>query len=127
MAEITPDQVYAIIGSAGFEKLVEGFYQRVATDDILRPMYPEGDLQPAQRRLQLFLEQFFGGPTTYSKERGHPRLRLRHAPFQIDQSARNRWVELMMAALDEAGLTQEVTAVMRDYFENGATFLINAQ
>ncbi len=127
MAEITPDQVYDIIGSAGFEKLVEGFYQRVATDNILRPMYPEGDLQPAQRRLQLFLEQFFGGPTTYSKERGHPRLRLRHAPFQIDQSARNRWVELMMAALDEAGLAQEVTAVMRDYFENGATFLINAQ
>ncbi len=127
MAEITPDQVYAIIGSAGFEKLVEGFYQRVANDDILRPMYPEDDLQPAQRRLQLFLEQFFGGPTTYSKERGHPRLRLRHAPFQIDQSARNRWVELMMAALDEAGLAPEVTAVMRDYFENGATFLINAQ
>ncbi|MCQ3928944.1 MAG: globin [Chloroflexi bacterium] len=127
MAEITPGQVYDIIGSAGFEKLVAGFYRRVATDDVLRPMYPEDDLEPAQRRLQLFLEQFFGGPTTYSQERGHPRLRMRHAPFKIDQAARNRWVELMTAALDEVGLDPEVAAVMRDYFENGASFLINAQ
>lgn len=127
MAEITPGQVYDIIGSAGFEKLVAGFYQRVATDDILRPMYPEDDLEPARRRLQLFLEQFFGGPTTYSQERGHPRLRMRHAPFKIDQAARNRWVELMIAALDEVGLDPEVAAVMRDYFENGASFLINSQ
>lgn len=127
MAEITPGQVYDMIGSAGFEKLVAGFYRRVATDDVLRPMYPEDDLEPARRRLQLFLEQFFGGPTTYSQERGHPRLRMRHAPFKIDQAARNRWVELMSAALDEVGFDPEVTAVMRDYFENGASFLINAQ
>ncbi len=127
MAEITPGQVYDIIGSTGFEKLVAGFYRRVATDDVLRPMYPEDDLEPARRRLQLFLEQFFGGPTTYSQERGHPRLRMRHAPFKIDQAARNRWVELMSAALDEVGLDPEVAAVMRDYFENGASFLINAQ
>lgn len=127
MAEITPGQVYDIIGSAGFEKLVAGFYRRVATDDVLRPMYPEDDLEPARRRLQLFLEQFFGGPTTYSQERGHPRLRMRHAPFKIDQAARNRWVELMSAALDEVGLDPEVAAVMQDYFENGASFLINAQ
>ncbi|MBL1134190.1 MAG: globin [Chloroflexi bacterium] len=127
MAEITPGQVYDIIGSAGFEKLVAGFYRRVATDDVLRPMYPEDDLEPARRRLQLFLEQFFGGPTTYSQERGHPRLRMRHAPFKIDQAARNRWVELMIAALDEVGLDPEVAAVMRDYFENGASFLINSQ
>lgn len=127
MAEITPGQVYDIIGSAGFEKLVAGFYRRVATDDVLRPMYPEDDLEPARRRLQSFLEQFFGGPTTYSQERGHPRLRMRHAPFRIDQAARNRWVELMTAALDEVGLDPEVAAVMRDYFENGASFLINAQ
>ncbi len=127
MAEITPGQVYDIIGSAGFEKLVAGFYRRVATDDVLRPMYPEDDLEPARRRLQLFLEQFFGGPTTYSQERGHPRLRMRHAPFKIDQAARNRWVELMSAALDEVGLDPEVAAVMRDYFENGASFLINSQ
>lgn len=127
MAEITPGQVYDIIGSAGFEKLVAGFYRRVATDDVLRPMYPEDDLEPARHRLQLFLEQFFGGPTTYSQERGHPRLRMRHAPFKIDQAARNRWVELMIAALDEVGLDPEVAAVMRDYFENGASFLINSQ
>lgn len=127
MAEITPGQVYDIIGSAGFEKLVAGFYRRVSTDDVLRPMYPEDDLEPAQRRLQLFLEQFFGGPTTYSQERGHPRLRMRHAPFKIDQAARNRWVELMSAALDEVGFDPEVVTVMRDYFENGASFLINAQ
>ncbi|MBZ0316386.1 MAG: globin [Anaerolineae bacterium] len=127
MAEITLGQVYDIIGSVGFEKLVAGFYRRVTTDDVLRPMYPEDDLEPARRRLQLFLEQFFGGPTTYSQERGHPRLRMRHAPFKIDQAARNRWVELMTAALDEVGFDPEVAAVMRNYFENGASFLINAQ
>ncbi|MBI5929106.1 MAG: globin [Chloroflexi bacterium] len=125
MAEITPDQIYDVIGRAGFEKLVEGFYRRVASDDLLRPMYPEADLKPAQHRLQLFLEQYFGGPTTYAEQRGHPRLRMRHAYFKIDQSARDRWVEHMTAALDEAEFAPEVTAVMRDYFENGASFLMN--
>lgn len=126
MGEVRPEQVYDIIGSAGFGKLVEGFYRRVANDDILRPMYPEADLEPARQRLQLFLEQFFGGPTTYSQQRGHPRLRMRHAPFKIDQMARDRWVELMTAALDEAEFVSEVASVMRDYFENGASFLMNS-
>lgn len=79
--------VYDQIGPAGFERLITGFYRRVAGDPVLRPMYPEGDLAPAARRLRLFLEQRFGGPATYDEERGHPRLRMRHAPFTIRRRA----------------------------------------
>lgn len=127
MAEVTADQIYDIIGSAGFEKLVAGFYRRVAEDTLLRPMYPEADLAPAAGRLQLFLEQYFGGPTTYSEQRGHPRLRMRHAYFQIDQTARDHWMQHMVGALEEAEFSPVVTAIMREYFENGATFLMNAR
>ncbi len=118
-------EVFDKIGHEGFQRLVHGFYQRVATDDLLRPMYPSGDLEPAERRLRQFLEQYFGGPTTYSEQRGHPRLRARHLRFPIDVNARNRWVELMVSALEAAALPDEVTLIMRDYFENSATFLIN--
>ena len=86
-------------GTPFFEALVGRFYAGVATDPILRPLYPEADLAPAQRRLTLFLIQYWGGPTTYDDERGHPRLRMRHAPFAIGPAARDRWLELMRAAL----------------------------
>ena len=88
-------------GMPFFEALVAGFYRRVATDDVLRPLYPERDLAPAQRRLTLFLAQYWGGPRTYDQERGHPRLRMRHVPFAIDAVARDRWLLHMRAALAE--------------------------
>jgi len=94
-------------GTAFFESLVGAFYARVAEDPILRPMYPGGDLAPAQRRLQLFLEQYWGGPQTYSEERGHPRLRMRHVGFHIDSVARDRWLTLMHDAMLEQDLTAE--------------------
>jgi hemoglobin len=118
--------VYEQIGEEGIARLVEGFYRRVADDPVLRPMYPEGDLAPAARRLRMFLVQFFGGPDAYSQERGHPRLRLRHSPFTIDQTARDVWVRHMLAALDEAGIPDPARAVIVEYFERTATHLINA-
>ena len=94
-------KVHSIVGDEGFDRLVAAFYRRVATDDILRPMYPEEELLAAQHRLRDFLVQRFGGPMKYSEKRGHPRLRMRHAPFAIDPRGRDRWVELMEAALAE--------------------------
>lgn len=88
-------------GMTFFEALVAGFYRRVSTDDVLRPLYPERDLAPAQRRLTLFLAQYWGGPRTYEQERGHPRLRMRHVPFAIDGVARDRWLLHMRASLAE--------------------------
>jgi hemoglobin len=89
-------------GAPFFETLVHRFYAGVAADPALRAMYPEDDLAPAERRLLLFLEQYWGGPTTYGDERGHPRLRMRHAPYAIDEVARDRWLDSMRAALDHA-------------------------
>jgi hemoglobin len=102
---ITPYEDFG--GEAFFAGLVDSFYQRVARDPILRPMYPGADLAPAQRRLQLFLEQYWGGPQTYSEERGHPRLRMRHVGFHIDAVARDRWLNLMHDAMVEQDLTEE--------------------
>jgi hemoglobin len=117
--------VYDLIGADGFERLINAFYRRVAADPVLRPMYPEGDLAPAARRLCLFLQQFFGGPRTYSDERGHPRLRMRHNPFRIDQVARDVWVRHMLAALDEADIPDPARSTMQAYFERTATQMIN--
>ena len=122
---IDAQDIYGIIGDEGFAKLVAGFYQYVAEDELLRPMYPEEDLKPAARRLQLFLMQYFGGPMIYSQERGHPRLRMRHMPFKIDGAARDRWVKHMRASLEEANFPPAVTTIMREYFEQGASFLMN--
>src|SRR5437868_1161722 len=97
--DLLDTHVYARIGEEGFTRLVAGFYRRVAGDEILSAMYPKEDLAGAERRLREFLIQRFGGPQTYSQQRGHPRLRMRHAPFAIDQRARDRWVSLMEAAL----------------------------
>jgi hemoglobin len=117
--------VHSVIGEDGFTRLVAAFYRRVATDDILRPMYPEDDLAGAERRLRDFLIQRFGGPLVYSEQRGHPRLRMRHAPFHIDQRGRDRWVQLMEAALAEVELPAEVHPPLRKFFHEAATFMIN--
>jgi hemoglobin len=123
MAE-SSQTVYERIGPEGFERLVRAFYRRVATDPLLAAMYPE-DLEPAERRLRLFLIQLFGGPTTYSDERGHPRLRKRHLGFRIDQAARDVWMGHMRAALDEAGIAEPTYSELARYFEASATAMIN--
>jgi hemoglobin len=112
-------------GAATFETLVARFYAAVATDPILRPMYPP-DLEPPRRRLTLFLIQYFGGPAAYSEERGHPRLRMRHLPFPIDRAARDRWMVHMSAAVDSLDLPEPVRDQLRRYFEDAATFMINS-
>lgn len=114
-----------MIGEEGFARLVAAFYAQVPHDDILGPMYPSHDLKGAEVRLRDFLVVRFGGPPRYLEQRGHPRLRARHAPFVIDQAARNRWVAMMERALAEAALPAQADAVLRDFFLNTATFLIN--
>lgn len=94
----------AIGGEPTFRRLVDAFYAGVAADPILRALYPEDDLGPAADRLRMFLIQYWGGPTTYSQERGHPRLRMRHAPFAIGSAQRDAWLRHMRAALDSLGL-----------------------
>jgi len=125
MAEITEGEIYGIIGEEGFRKLVAGFYRQVPEDDILGPMYPPDELDAAEARLRGFLIGRFGGPQTYVEERGHPRLRMRHAPFDITIAARHRWVELMERSLDEAAFPTEVDRILRPFFGQTATFLIN--
>ena len=118
--------VYSAIGEEGFGKLVAAFYRRVPGDEILGPMYAEdNDLAGAEQRLRDFLIFRFGGPPRYIEERGHPRLRMRHVRFAIDQAARDRWMELMGAALSEAGFPAEIEAGLRSFFDSTATFLIN--
>jgi hemoglobin len=124
--DLLDTQVYALIGDAGFCRLIAAFYRRVAGDDILAPMYPKHDLVGAEKRLRGFLIQRFGGPDAYSQRRGHPRLRMRHAPFRIDQRGRDRWVELMEAALAEVELPGEALSPLRKFFHDSATFMINA-
>lgn len=108
-----------------FTALVKGFYERIETDDLLRPMYPPGDLEPAERRLRLFLMQYWGGPTTYSEERGHPRLRMRHAPYAVTFEARDRWLELMRASFDELTIEEPGRTMLWEYMEHAANFLVN--
>jgi hemoglobin len=122
---VTEGDVYDVIGEAGFTRLVGAFYAQVPTDDILGPMYPHDDLAGAEERLRDFLVFRFGGSTRYIERRGHPRLRARHAPFQINAAARERWVTLMERALDQAALAPEAAAILRAFFRDTATFLIN--
>ena len=123
---MTDDQeIYSIIGEEGFARLIAAFYRRIAQDDMLGPMYPKQDLHGAEERLREFLVFRFGGPQRYIEHRGHPRLRMRHAPFAIDQAARDRWISLMDAALEEAQLPAEAHEVLRAFFEATATFMIN--
>ena len=121
------DRIYSIIGEEGFERLISAFYSQVPNDDILGPMYPAKDLAGAEQRLRDFLIGRFGGPMRYVEQRGHPRLRMRHAPFPIDQRARDRWMRLMEQALNDADFPAEVKQALRDFFEHTATFMINRQ
>ena len=106
--------------------IVKVFYEGVATDELLRPMYPEEDLGPAEERFVLFLQQYWGGPTTYSEQRGHPRLRMRHAPFPVTPEARDRWLHHFRAGLDAAQLDAEHDAQFWAYVQHAAEFMINA-
>lgn len=119
--------VYTIIGEDGFRRLVAGFYGQVPDDDILGRMYPADELAAAEQRLRDFLIYRFGGPQRYIEERGHPRLRARHFPFQIDQAARDRWMQLMNNALTDAALPIEVEQFLRAFFEQMSTFMINQE
>jgi hemoglobin len=112
-------------GMPYFEALVARFYDGVASDPALRAVYPEPDLAPAQRRLTLFLAQYWGGPTTYSNERGHPRLRMRHFPFSIGPAERDRWLVHMRAAIDEVPTSDEVRARLHEYVTMGAEAMRN--
>jgi hemoglobin len=119
------DDVYAAIGEAGFERLVAAFYRQVPGDDVLGPMYPPDDLTGAEQRLRDFLVGRCGGPPRYIQQRGHPRLRMRHAPFPVDARARDRWLQLMDRALDEAALPADAEAALREFLEAVATMMIN--
>ncbi len=107
-------------------KIVDRFYEGVAEDEVLRPLYPEQDLGPARERFTLFLAQYWGGPTTYSDTRGHPRLRMRHAPFAVTPKARDHWLLHFRAGLDAANLTPEQDAQFWDYVTHAAQFMVNA-
>jgi hemoglobin len=115
----------AVGGHETFRRLVDRFYAGVADDPVLRPMYPQGDLGPAADRLRMFLEQYWGGPTTYSEQRGHPRLRMRHAPFPVDPDARDRWLAHMRAAVESLGLPPLYESQLWDYLERAAHSMVN--
>ncbi|MGH7443736.1 MAG: globin [Longimicrobiales bacterium] len=115
----------AAIGEDGFERLIAAFYRQVPHDDILGPMYPADDMAGTEQRLRDFLVGRFGGPQRYMEQRGHPRLRMRHAPFAIDARASERWLLLMDRALDETGLPPDIDSSMRTFFRSVAAMLIN--
>jgi hemoglobin len=120
--------VYELAGGEGtFRLLVKRFYLRVAEDALLRAVYPEEDLSGATERLTLFLIQYWGGPSTYSEQRGHPRLRLRHQPFAIGQPERDAWLGHMTAAVESLDLPPAVRKALLDYFETASTAMINTQ
>src|SRR5579864_6815772 len=123
--DLLDTQVYGIIGEEGFARLVAAFYRCVPGDDILGPLYPKKDLAGAEQRLRAFLIMRFGGPQHYLQKRGHPRLRMRHARFPIDQAARDRWVSLMEQALQEVNLPPQPASMLRQFFHQSATFLVN--
>ncbi|MEI7756095.1 MAG: globin [bacterium] len=115
-------------GTPFFDRLVERFYEGVVTDDVLLPLYPEqSDLSGAKERLTLFLQQYWGGPTTYSDERGHPRLRQRHFPFVIGERERDRWMVHMMAAVDELSPNDSVHQQLMEYMGMASTAMINTR
>jgi hemoglobin len=118
-------EVYSIIGAEGFTRLVSAFYSQLPQDDLLGHMYPPQDLEGAEQRLRDFLIYRFGGPQSYIEQRGHPRLRARHSGFFIDQTARDRWMQLMSNALAKAALPPEAEQVLRKFLEATATSMIN--
>lgn len=114
-------------GMPFFERLVDHFYAGVVTDPVLRPMYPDDDLDGARHRLTLFLAQYWGGPTTYMEERGHPRLRMRHFPYQVDATARDHWLLHMAAAVEAVTEPGEIRDALMQYFVPAAEHLRNDQ
>ncbi|OQO89455.1 globin [Saccharomonospora piscinae] len=116
----------AVGGEETFRKLVARFYAEVAEDEVLRPLYPEQDLGPAEERLRLFLMQYWGGPHTYSDRRGHPRLRMRHMPFKIGPIERDAWLRAMRIAVDECGITEPHRTQLWNYLEMAAHSLMNS-
>jgi hemoglobin len=123
---ISEGEIYQQIGEEGFARLAAAFYKQVPTDDILGPMYPAEDMHGAEERLRDFLVGRFGGPQRYMEQRGHPRLRMRHMPYKLDQAARDRWVQLMERALDDAKLPKESHDLLCAFFHHMASFLMNS-
>ena len=122
-----PQSFYDQVGGhETFRTLVHEFYLGVAGDPELRALYPEQDLGPAEERLRMFLEQYWGGPTTYSQLRGHPRLRMRHVPFRVTPAQRDRWLTHMLAAVDTLALPPADDLLLRDYLERAAHSLVNS-
>lgn len=117
--------VFELIGEDQIRKLTHLFYEQVKMNEELRKLYPDEDLAPAEERLFLFLLQVFGGPTTYSEQRGHPRLRMRHLNWKIDGKMRNHWLNAMMSAMDQLNLDQNVKELMLGYFIKVANHMIN--
>ncbi|MFP5359606.1 MAG: globin [Actinomycetes bacterium] len=116
----------AVGGHATFDAIVRAFYEGVAADPVLRPMYPERDMEGAIERLTLFLEQYWGGPTTYSDRRGHPRLRMRHQPFRVNPDARDRWIAHMREAVARQNLAPLHAVTLMDYLERAAHSMVNS-
>lgn len=126
MTDATPLSFYDEIGGHdAFVRLVDAFYRGVADDPVLRPMYPEEQLDGARERLTMFLEQYWGGPATYSQQRGHPRLRMRHMPFHVNPEARDRWLHHMRGAVDGLQLPPLSEATLWDYLQRAAIAMVN--
>lgn len=115
----------AVGGEPTFRRLVAAFYAGVADDPVLRPLYPEPDLGPAEERLRMFLIQYWGGPGTYSEQRGHPRLRLRHAPFRVGPTERDAWLRHMRTAVDSLDLDPTHRDMLWEYLERAAMHMVN--
>jgi hemoglobin len=124
----SPEQTFydAVGGHETFVRLVKDFYEGVASDPVLRAVYPEDDLGPAEVRFRMFLEQYWGGPTTYSDTRGHPRLGQRHAPFAVTPTARDRWLTHMHAALEQSDMSMDHKQQFWEYVVRAAHFLVNS-
>jgi hemoglobin len=119
--------VYELVGGDPvFRQLVDDFYARIETDPLLRPLFP-ADVEAGKEWQFLFLTQFFGGPPRYNNQRGYPRLRMRHAPFPIDQAARDHWLAHMLAAVDAVGITEPSRSLMKDYFVRASAAMMNAE
>ena len=118
--------IYELIGGdATFRALVERHYAQIEADPVLKEMFPD-DLEPGKEYQFLFLTQYFGGPTRYAEKRGHPRLRMRHMPFVIDERARDLWLEYMIVAMRDVGIEEPAFSMMKEYFERAASFMINS-
>ena len=118
--------LYDRLGEESFAKLTRVFYEQVSQDPILKPMYPEEDLGPAERRLRMFLEQYWGGPDTYQQERGHPRLRMRHFPFKIGPKAKQAWLDAMRTAVDSLQLSPMDDGELWSYLDRAAHAMQNS-